>query len=138
MRRVIMAVCCCGVLVAGCGSIRRSWADREPAWRVLGKYGELRQVELLFRPDLDPRAEQPGAVYVAGDFNHWTTPGGGGSGEVLMMQWDPVSRYWKLRLLLRKGVYRFVYLLNGREQVADMKSAETRADGSTVSRMVIY
>lgn len=133
-----------GVLIAGvflfcsCASIRRSWNDRAPAWKVTAKHGDLRVVQLLFRPDLDEVDQQPGAVYVVGDFNGWTAPGKGGGGRILQMEYDKKDRYWKIKLVLNTGIYRYFYLLDGRERVADMKSAETRADGSVFTRMVLY
>jgi 1,4-alpha-glucan branching enzyme len=108
-------------------------SDIELPYENLRAAGGLVEVRFQYRPR-DPRLSE---VFLVGDFNNWAGPGSRREGRHHLMRYDAVRRYWVLELWLAPGVYEYLYLLEGREAVADPKSAIEGRDGRPVGRLLV-
>lgn len=121
------------IILSGCTSyIRQKYRDVEKPYTIVEKIGEFYRVRMRFRPD-----EKQDSIYIAGSFNDWSYPGQEKSGKLYLLSYDVKSEYWVIDLFLKKGVYYYIYVIEGNNVVVDWKSEIKTPSGTAVGQLMV-
>jgi len=121
------------LFVSGCTSyIRNKYKDSEKPYSIVEKLGNMYRVRMRFRPD-----EKQESVYIAGSFNNWSYPGHKTAGKLYILNYDLKSNYWVRDLFLKKGVYYYIYVIEGNKVVVDWKSKVNNPNGTAVGQLMV-
>lgn len=121
------------LILSGCTSyIRQKYRDNEKPYTIVEKTGDFYRVRMRFRPD-----DKQDNIYIAGSFNDWSYPGQQRSGKFYSLNYDLKSEYWVIDLFLKKGVYYYIYIVDGKRVVVDWKSEVKNPNGTTVGRLMV-